>query len=107
MKQSIRLTESELKGLIKESVMEYYGMGSHAQVRPNSAKLNDLLDQGVIDAKQLAEDLIGWMDDDMVGRFMTAEGYGEDSDDDDEDNDVFNDGGDDEDEDFTYPVFHI
>ena len=86
MKQSIRLTESELKDLIKESVMEYYGMGSYAQVRPNSAKLNDLLDQGVIDAKQLAEDLIGWMDDNDVARFMVANGY-EDDDDSDEDED--------------------
>lgn len=85
MKQSIRLTESELKNLIKESVMEYYGMGSYAQVRPNSAKLNDLLDQGVIDAKQLAEDLIGWMDDNDVARFMVANGYEDDDDDSDED----------------------
>lgn len=87
MKQSIRLTESELKDLIKESVMEYYGMGSYAQVRPNSAKLNDLLDQGVIDAKQLAEDLIGWMDDNDVARFMVANGYEDDDDDSNEDED--------------------
>lgn len=87
MKQSIRLTESELKDIIKESVMEYYGMGSYAQVRPNSAKLNDLLDQGVIDAKQLAEDLIGWMDDNDVARFMVANGYGDDDDDSNEDED--------------------
>lgn len=87
MKQSIRLTESELKDLIKESVMEYYGMGSYALVRPNSAKLNDLLDQGVIDAKQLAEDLIGWMDDNDVARFMVANGYEDDDDDSNEDED--------------------
>lgn len=87
MKQSIRLTESELKDIIKESVMEYYGMGSYAQVRPNSAKLNDLLDQGVIDAKQLAEDLIGWMDDNDVARFMVANGYEDDDDDSNEDED--------------------
>lgn len=87
MKQSIRLTESELKDLIKESVMEYYGMGSYAQVRPNSAKLNDLLDQGVIDAKQLAEDLIGWMDDNDVARFMVANGYEDEDDDSNEDED--------------------
>ena len=79
MKQSIRLTESELKDMIKESVMEYYGMGSYAQARPNSAKLNDLLGQGVIDAKHLAKDLIGWMDDNDVGRFMVANGYDDDS----------------------------
>ena len=87
MKQSIRLTESELKDLIKESVMEYYGMGSYAQVRPNSAKLNDLLDQGVIDAKQLTEDLIDWMDDNDVARFMVANGYEDDDDDSNEDED--------------------
>jgi hypothetical protein len=87
MKQSIRLTESELKDIIKESVMEYYGMGSYAQVRPNSAKLNDLLDQGVIDAKQLAEDLIGWMDDNDVARFMVANGYEDEDDDSNEDED--------------------
>ena len=92
MKQSIRLTESELKGLIKESVMEYYEMGSYAQVRPNSAKLNDLLNQGVIDAKRLAEDLIGWMDDNDVARFMVANGYNgyEDDDDEDSNDDVHN-----------------
>lgn len=79
MKKTIKLTESELQHLIKESVKkisESY-FGSYSDARPYSTKLIDMVENGLVDGTALAKQLIDYMSDDEVGRFMESEGYDE------------------------------
>lgn len=47
---------------------------NYAEARPNSQRLLEQLDD-YLDGKTLAEELIGWMSDDEVGRFAEEYGY--------------------------------
>ena len=79
MKKTIRLTESELQHLIKESVKkisESY-FGSYNDARPYSTKLIAMVESGLVDGTTLAKQLIDYMRDEEVGRFMTSAGYDE------------------------------
>lgn len=79
MKKTIKLTESKLHEIIMEAARNMI-QESYAEARPNSQRLIDLIDEGVIDVKSLAYSLIDWMDDDEIGRFAKSEGYFEDED---------------------------
>lgn len=46
-------------------------------IREYTNKLVDLLDQGSIDPKQLAEQLLSWCSEDSVKQFYTSYGYAE------------------------------
>lgn len=82
MKQ-IHLTEKALKGMISEAIAECMAE-NYADVRPNTTKMFDYIEEGIVDTNELAKNLLGYLSDDEVGEFMRVNGYLDDYDDDDD-----------------------
>ena len=65
----------------------YWTAKDARESRPNSHCLLEAADEGLIDWKQLATDLVGWIDDRSVGEFIRANDLLLDTDDTDDDTD--------------------
>ena len=65
----------------------YWTAKDARESRPNSHRLLEAADEGLIDWKQLATDLVGWIDDRSVGEFIRANDLLLDTDDTDDDTD--------------------
>lgn len=68
----------------------YWTAKDARESRPNSHRLLEAADEGLIDWKQLATDLVGWIDDRSVGEFIRANDLLPDTDDADDSDDSDN-----------------
>lgn len=72
--EQIHLNEDTLKGMIREAISEYVGE-AYGDIRPNTQMMLDYIDDGLVDPKKVLTELLDYVSDDIVGRFMEDNGY--------------------------------